>query len=457
MIRKRDGLWQIASVGITLIVTLTQLKLLASNLTPEDLGILAIANFALMAANIMADFGIANYIIHKGELSKKELSALWGGSGVLALIAVIFATVIGYVLSLFYSDVVIFEICLLSLFSLISVCFSSVSYACFQSRKMFDIISLSDILGKIVTIFLLFLLFNVDSGIYSLPIAVGVGYFLRFSYLFFKYLNVFGLPSLKDLVDFKCIDGAYRFGKSQLGSQLVNLLGQKIDELIIGRFIGISELGVYNFIKQILMAINGLVSLPTRRLLMPKFRDYNYCARDFLKAYGFYLCLLSFVLTSFFIYSELIVAEYPILTDAYVLIILMVLYWYFRVSAGNLQTAIYTSKGYPEKEFYWNVLQTLAISSIMVISLLMKTDLIGLIILLLVMSLVLFIYSAFYFKGSGYYIGSFSDMMQLGLKFLLLILVFSMLDFYFDGIYLKFFHGIVFSLLMPLYFKKLSK
>ncbi|MBW9927213.1 polysaccharide biosynthesis protein, partial [Escherichia coli] len=63
MIKIRDGLWQVLVVLFSLVATLVQLKLSTLFLDSYFLGILALASIPLLLANVISDFGIANYLI----------------------------------------------------------------------------------------------------------------------------------------------------------------------------------------------------------------------------------------------------------------------------------------------------------------------------------------------------------------------------------------------------------
>ncbi|KPZ72997.1 Teichuronic acid biosynthesis protein TuaB [Shewanella sp. P1-14-1] len=401
MIKLKDGMWQVLSVTISLFVTIAQIFILSKNLTSMELGILSLATIPILISNIISDFGIGNYIVHKKNLALEQLSALFGLTVVLSVIAIVVLTLIGSFLSYFYNQDIIFYITLVSSVSIVFSCLSVVSYSIAVSNHNFEVVSKSEIINKVILIISIVVLFKLGLGVYSLPIAQAIAFASKMIYLFSWTKSIGKLPKYKSLFDFNCILGAVPFGLSQVGSQVVNVIGQKTDELLIGYFIGINELGVYSVIKQILNACNGLVSVPIRKLLMPVFRELDFNNYSFLKAYNFYVSLIFLTFSLVFISSGIISTLLPVLNGFDIELSVLVVAWFFRLSAGNLQTALLVSKGKPEEELKWNVVQTIfiSISLVVALSIFELRTLISVSILILSLNLMMVSYSVIFFSG----------------------------------------------------------
>ena len=405
MIKLKDGMWQVSSVTISLFATVAQIFILSKNLTSMELGILSLATIPILISNIISDFGIGNYIIHKKNLALQQISALFGLTVVLSVIAVVVLTLLGASLSYFYNQDVIFYVTIVSSISIVFSCLSVVSYSLAVSHHNFEIVSKSEIINKAILIIFIFIFIKQGFGLYSLPLAQAAGFASKMIYLFIWVKSIGKLPNYKSFFCFDCILEAIPFGFSQIGSQVVNVIGQKTDELLIGHFIGINELGIYSIIKQILNACNGLVSVPIRKLLMPVFRELTFDNHSFIKAYDFYISLIFLVFFLVCISSGIISVQLPVLQGFDVELSILVIAWFFRLSAGNLQTALLVSKGRPEKELKWNIVQTIFISLSLVAAMTIfeLRTLTSVCILILVLNVIMVFYSVIFFSGKYFF------------------------------------------------------
>ncbi|HBB8835783.1 TPA: oligosaccharide flippase family protein, partial [Escherichia coli] len=160
---------------------------------------------------------------------------------------------------------------------------------------------------------------------------------------------------------------AIPFGISQLGSQLLNIVGQKVDELILGKCLGVAELGIYSIIKQLLVAANGFISAPVRRLLMPVF-SRGVSKEQFLSIYFKYLIGLTVFYGVFIVKPQVTSFIFNNLKGYEIELSIFALAWLYRVSSGNLQSAYMVSRGRPGVEFRWNLIQTIFLSVMLFLS-----------------------------------------------------------------------------------------
>ncbi|HGL4294446.1 TPA: oligosaccharide flippase family protein [Citrobacter sedlakii] len=367
MIKLKDSLWQLVVVFISLIATLVQLKLSTNFLNSYELGIIALASIPLLLANVISDFGIANYIIHRRDISISELSAIYGLAFVLGVTACIILVILGAILAFIYTDYAVLSVTAVCIPVVVLSCITSVPYAVANSAMEFKIISLSDVLSKIVLIVCLILFFYWRLGIYAIAVAQAFSCLFKLIYLLkwsFKY-NF--LPELKLCFNLSMAKKAIPFGLSQFGSQFLNIIGQKLDELILGKCLGVSELGIYSVIKQLLIAANGFISAPARRLLMPVFSRGVNC-NLFINIYFKYLVVLSCIFGVFIVLPFIPAYVLKTIHGHELEMAVLSLAWMLRISSGNLQSAYMVSTGRPAVEFHWNIVQTLFLSLVLIAS-----------------------------------------------------------------------------------------
>ncbi|EGK4615999.1 oligosaccharide flippase family protein, partial [Escherichia coli] len=397
MIKTRDGLWQVLVVLFSLIATLVQLKLSTLFLDSYFLGILALASIPLLLANVISDFGIANYLIHKTNIEIEELSAVYGLAFCMGVMASFCLIIVGGCLSYFYHDNSILYVTLACIPVVVLSCLISVSYAVANSGMYFKVISLSDIYSKLVLTLFLFLFFNLNLGIYSIAAAQFMSCLVKFFYLMSWSYKNFLFPRRKFIFKLSLAVDAIPFGISQLGSQLLNIVGQKVDELILGKCLGVAELGIYSIIKQLLVAANGFISAPVRRLLMPVF-SRGVSKEQFLSIYFKYLIGLTVFYGVFIVKPQVTSFIFNNLKGYEIELSIFALAWLYRVSSGNLQSAYMVSRGRPGVEFRWNMIQTIFLSIMLFLSSFYITALKQYSIILLFCNFLLVIYSSLYFN-----------------------------------------------------------
>ncbi|MBB0903592.1 oligosaccharide flippase family protein, partial [Escherichia coli] len=276
-------------------------------------------------------------------------------------------------------------------------CLISVSYAVANSGMYFRVISLSDIYSKLVLTLFLIIFFNLNLGIYSIAAAQFMSCLVKLFYLMSWSYKNFLFPRSKFIFKLSLAVDAIPFGISQLGSQLLNIVGQKVDELILGKCLGVAELGIYSIIKQLLVAANGFISAPVRRLLMPVF-SRGVSEEQFLSIYFKYLIGLTVFYGVFIVKPQITSFIFNNLKGYEIELSIFALAWLYRVSSGNLQSAYMVSRGRPGVEFRWNLIQTIFLSVMLFLSSFYITALKQYSIILLSCNFLLVIYSSLYFN-----------------------------------------------------------
>lgn len=213
---------------------------LARLITPDDYGVIAVINVFIVFFTMLADMGIGPAIIQNKELTNEDVSNIFKFtifSGILISLAF---TVFSYPISIFYGDKIYIKLC--SLLSL-TIFFSVINItpnALLLKQKKFKLLGIRTII------------INVVIGILTIILAVwGFKYYALIinSILTALFTFLFNFRSSKIKVlrgyDKKSIKKIRNYSSYQFGFSFMNYFSRNLDNLLIGKVIGASQLGFY--------------------------------------------------------------------------------------------------------------------------------------------------------------------------------------------------------------------
>jgi PST family polysaccharide transporter len=269
---------------------IVSVMILSRLLTPEDYGIVAMVTAITGFVNLFRELGLSSATVQSQKITQDQISSLfWINAGLGLLITVIIAAM-GPFLALFYKKP---QLALVAVGISFTSFFSSLGtqHAALLSRQMrfgtMAIIRVSAILVGLLTAVVVALSGGtywalVWSSVVTSLWATG-GFWLASGFRPGRFKRKTGVRPM------------VRFGANIAGFDLVNYFHRNMDNILIGRFWGAAQLGLYSKAYALLMLPMSNLRYPLSRVAFPvlsrlqndpaKFRDY------FLK----YCSLLSFI------------------------------------------------------------------------------------------------------------------------------------------------------------------
>lgn len=232
----------IAGGSFLLILFLTKM------LTKSDFGIFALVNVVVGFSAEFVDIGISQAIIQKSKITSKQLSSLYWiniGLSILVFLAVYLSSGL---ISDFYESP---KLSLLLKWISLSFLFTGLGaqfQALFQKKMLFKKMAIIDISAFIG--YVIFTLLFVWKGFGVLSLVWGNLIRSALKSLLSLVLG-WTLHQPKLYFNFKEVQYFLSFGSFRTGSYLVNFLSMQLDSILIGKFIGVSELGVYDVLKRL--------------------------------------------------------------------------------------------------------------------------------------------------------------------------------------------------------------
>ncbi len=271
----------VRSFGIATILSaaaqIAQLLVLARLLKPEDFGLMAMILVVFGFAQVFADMGVSNAIIHRQDPTREELSSLYwlnlGASVTLYALIVACKPLILFIYTEPRLDEIVPLVALVFVITAPGQQFQVLLEKNLRFRELAVAESFSAIAGAMVAISMAL----AGQGVYALVYGI-----LSSSVLKSCVLVIVGLRSWRPQMHFRLMDlkGYLRFGMFQMGEKSVNYFGQRFDQLLIGIILGAQELGYYNLASTLVFLPYSKINPVFTRVAFPIFSR----ARDDLES-----------------------------------------------------------------------------------------------------------------------------------------------------------------------------
>jgi len=215
---------------------------LASCLLPGDYGAMVIPAVIVGISTILIDSGLKSSLIQKSTLKTDHSSTIFFVNLLVSVVLSLIFTVLAYPLELFFKVHNLSLLIILASVSLIIRSVSMVSEARLQIKGKYGALTIIEMISYVVGYLVAIYLAKHNYGPFSLISLALVSAFIYSLGLF--YLERF-IPKFKAMSK-KLFWLHWRMGKNLLGQGLLEAFSDKIDEVILGRLIGVSKLGLYS-------------------------------------------------------------------------------------------------------------------------------------------------------------------------------------------------------------------
>ncbi len=349
--------WTGLSTMLGVILQVVQIAILARFLSPKDFGLMAMVMMIVGFAQTFIDMGLSNAIIHKQEITKKQLSTLYWcnvfAGFVIFLLLSCFAPLVTY----WYKEPDLLNLIILVSTSFLFQPLGQQFAVLWQKELKFLEISLIEVGGKIVVFVVSILLAYFEFGVYSLVCgSLMGGIFKTVQYVIWGTrtypIQLYCKPS--EITEF------LSFGLFQMLEKTVNYFNSQIDALLIGKLFGMEVLGGYNITKQLIMKPLQIVNPIATKVSFP---IMSIIKDDRQKLKSVYLKQINLIASvNFSLYVFLGVMATHIVTILYgekwlhIVEVLQILCFYGALrSIFNPVGSLLLAKGRADLGFYWNV------------------------------------------------------------------------------------------------------
>lgn len=351
--------WVSLSTFFSAFAQLFRLAVLTRFLPKSDFGLVALLTLVLNLTYTFSDLGFSSALMHKKDVTRLEFSSLYWIQ--LVLYTCIYLCVISFsdVISGYFKEVRMAALLPLVLLDLILHGFGKLYETLLHKHYFYKVIAIRNICAATASLVVAIVLAIKGFGVYSLIYST-----LCQSLL----LNICNLVMGQKILrlqlycSFKKAKNLIKIGIYQTGGQILDCLAGQLDVLIIGKAIGLEELGVYNLAKELYSKVKMIINSISNKVMLPIFSeiqdDNNYSRRIYLKMIKF-LGIVNIPISSLIgLFSFVLI---PLLYgknyESDIFIFALMAIWAITESFGNPIGNIVTAKGKTNLFFIYSLVR----------------------------------------------------------------------------------------------------
>ena len=256
--------WTVTSQVARLLVNLVVLAILARFLNPKDFGLIAMVTVFTNFFFLANDIGLHSALIHKKDINEDELSsAFWVNLLEGVVVTVIFLG-LAPVIAGFYGKSVLKPIIMVMSTLFIISSLGMIQSALFSRKMDFKTLAIIEIIASVSSGCVAVTFAALGFGVWSIVSLSLTNWTILTSLLF---ILCRWKPKL--IFRWKSVKGLLGFAVPLMGFNFVNYFSRNLDNLLIGKYLGPSQLGYYDVAYKSLLFPLGNVSQVIGRVMFP--------------------------------------------------------------------------------------------------------------------------------------------------------------------------------------------
>lgn len=263
-------LWTALGKYSGMIISIIISMVLARLISPEQFGVVAIAQVTISFFSIFSDLGIGAAIVQNKTLTKRNLDSIFSYTIILALILSFTFFGISPLIASFYKNPELTNVCRLLAVDLFFNTITVVPSALFNKNKRFKYIAKRSLLFQVFFGLISIIYAFCGGGVYTLVIPPIFSSFCLFIVNLYEYPRRFdwslNIEPLKRIFSFSFYQ--FLFG-------VVNYISRNLDKLIIGKSLDMKSLGYYQKSYSLMMLPLGNLTYVITPVLQPYLSDYQ--------------------------------------------------------------------------------------------------------------------------------------------------------------------------------------
>lgn len=280
---KRAAFINMGSRYAGLAIQLVYTAVLSRMLTPEDFGVVAIAQVFITFFSTFSDMGLGSAVIQKRDLGGVDFSRLFAFTCLVGLALAGLFSLAGWPISWVYGDARLVAVCAVLSASLLLNTVNTVPNAMLMREKRFVAIGVRQIVSALVASAAGVASAFLGAGLYAITVYSVVNSLVVFLWNYLPNRVPLRFSGMRGSV-------AKVFGYSAwvLGFDVVNYFSRNLDNLLVGYFFGTAELGNYSKAYQLMRYpqtyLTSVVTPVLHPMLADRQNDLGYIYSVFLKS-----------------------------------------------------------------------------------------------------------------------------------------------------------------------------
>lgn len=347
---------------ISFVLTIGSTAILARLLMPEDYGLVAMVTAVIGFVMTLKEVGLSEAIIQKESVNHKEVSALfWLNLMIGAGVAVVI-TGLSPAIASFYDEPRLYAITFAYAVMALVGSTSLQHVALLKRQMMFKALASITILSTVIGIIAALIMAYFDMGYWAL---VGLYFFNALSNAILAWVRCNWRPSLVKIDS--SIKSYLTFGAHISGFNIINYFARNLDNILIGRFMGESILGLYDQAYRLLMIpitkirdpLNS-VSIPGLSALIKEKERYQSYYRKYVLSLAFFsMPVMAFLGVMSFEVIDLILGDKFHESARYFQALAVVS---FIQPVASTRGVVMISAGLSKRYLYWGIINLVAVA-----------------------------------------------------------------------------------------------
>ncbi|HKV49690.1 MAG TPA: lipopolysaccharide biosynthesis protein [Gemmatimonadaceae bacterium] len=260
----RGGAFTVGSQGSQFIISLLSTMVMARLLTPRDYGLIGMVTVVTGFLTIFKDMGLSRATIQRHVLTHDEASSLFWINGAVGVCIALLTMAIAPVIARFYGEPRLTDITVALACGFLVSGFSVQHQALLRRRMRFGILAVNDVLS--ISLAAIVGIIMAREGL-SYWAIVGFQLTFTFSAAILAWTVCRWRPSLPKRST--PVKEMLAFGGNITGFTVLNYFSRNTDDLLIGRFWGSQQLGLYAKAYQLLLFPLNQINLPIGGVAVP--------------------------------------------------------------------------------------------------------------------------------------------------------------------------------------------
>lgn len=288
----RGGAVTIASQIITKIIQVGSIMVLARVLVPQDFGMIAMTTAIVGFVMLFKDIGLSVATVQWENINHAQISTLFWINVLLSMLNMMFIIALAPVIAWFYREPRLLRITIALSVGFIFAGFTTQHIALLRRQMRFGAIAAVNIAG---------ILAGAMVGIGAALAGTGVWalvYMTLARSLTIALVPWFVCPWRPGLPKRSArIRGMLAFGGNLTGSNIINYFARNTDNMLIGKFWGSTQLGLYNRAYELLMLPLRQVAYPIASVAIPTLSRLQHDPQQYRRYYYRAMNTLAFITT----------------------------------------------------------------------------------------------------------------------------------------------------------------
>ncbi|MEP0853162.1 MULTISPECIES: lipopolysaccharide biosynthesis protein [Cyanophyceae] len=260
----RGGAVTMITQGCKFVLNMGSTVLLARLLTPQDYGLVGMVATVTGLVGLFKDMGLSTATVQKAEINHAQISTLFWLNVVFSIATMLITAAIAPLIAWFYGEPRLIWITLVSAIGFIFGGLTVQHQALLNRQMRFGALAIIDIVSMLIGVATAIVLALNGAGYWALvlmPLAMGMS----------SALGVWvmcgwrpGLP-----VRHSGVSSMLAFGANLTGFGIINYFARNLDNLLIGRYWGAQQLGLYSKAYALLLLPINQINAPIASVALP--------------------------------------------------------------------------------------------------------------------------------------------------------------------------------------------